>query len=110
MELHLFTQMSRNLLLDKYKEELQVARTGHIYSKVKDVKKPDMPSDTYQIILDELSFHLPSHYTPASHIEKGDRILIDFEPSQPQLGFLVASWKSDSFQGEFRIAEGNIAT
>ena len=87
-------------------------RTGHLYDVVKEVQKPTpgKSSQPYEITLEGLTFELPSTVTVASHIEPGDRFLIDFEPSQPQLGYLVSWWKNDSYQGELRIAEGNIVS
>ena len=87
-----------------------MSRSGYIYSVVKEVKKSNS-EDTiqpYEIVLEGLTFVIPHHEKFASHIEEGDKILIDFEPSQLNLGFAVSWWKNDSFQGEFRITEGNI--
>lgn len=98
-----------NFLLTK---EAILSRSGHIYSVVKEVKKTTSkdPIEPYEIVLKDLTFVIPHHEKFASHIEEGDKILIDFEPSQPNLGFAVSWWKNDSFQGEFRITEGNIIT
>ena len=91
-------------------KEVILLRSGHIYSIVKEVKKDTSEGSTqpYEIVLEGLTFLIPHHEKFASHIEEGDKLLIDFEPSQPNLGFMVSWWKSDSFQGEFRITEGNI--
>lgn len=84
-----------------------MTRADHIFSTVKEAKK--IYNTVIEIVLkNDFILHVPFDATYRTEIQVGDKILIDFKPTEKNSGYRVVCLRRDYYQESFWIDKENI--